>query len=438
MLAFGLLGLVVAAAVAGVGVSVTSSTLVGGRERSAERQAFLNARAVRAALRDAPSDLSTALDTVQTSRDGVALLEQGSEWYSTSVSAGPGDLPDELLLTLQGDGAARQRIRLDDEVMIAVAVPIVEADATYVELVPLGEVEQALRRVTTAVAITTGAAAIVAMAVGWLMSARVLRPVRRMAQAADQIREGALDRRLDHDGDPDLEPLVRSFNGMVGGLQDRIDREARFASDVTHELRSPLATMSAALSVTRRRTDDPTVHEALDVLEAEVVAFTRLIDELLEIGRAEAGVTRLALDCVDPVTFVEAVIGSSGHTVDVDARPGVGSVVVLDKRRMAQVLTNLLDNAAHHGGGATTVLLDGDARTITVHVDDAGPGVPEHERSHVFGRFARGRRTDSPGTGLGLALAREHARLHGGDITISDSPAGGARFSVTIPRGEPS
>jgi signal transduction histidine kinase len=194
--------------------------------------------------------------------------------------------------------------------------------------------------------------------------------------------------------------------------------------------------MSAALSVARRRTDDATVHDALDGLEAEVVRFTQLIDELLEIGRAEAGVTRLAIDRIDPVTFVQAVVASSGHHVDIDVGPGTGSAVVLDKRRMAQALTNLLDNAATHGEGPTRVSLDGGPRSITIHVDDAGPGVPEHERSHVFGRFARGRRTETPGTGLGLALVHEHIRLHGGDISITDSPEGGARFTVTIPRGE--
>jgi two-component system sensor histidine kinase MtrB len=434
MVAFGLLGLVVATVVVGVCIAVTRGSLVGGRERSAERQAFLNARAVRGALVETPADRSEALDAAQTSRDGAALLELGAEWYSTSVSAGPDLLPPELLDARDGGAAARQRVQVEDDVMIAVAVPIAEVDATYVELVPLGDVEQALGTVTVALLVTIAATALVATGAGWFVSGRVLRPVGRMAVAANQIREGSLDQRLAHDGDADLEPLVVSFNLMVDGLEERIEREARFASDVTHELRSPLATMSASLSVARRRADDPMVDEALEVLEAEVRRFTQLIDELLEIGRAEAGVAELAIQQVEPRAFVRAVVESSRHDVDIEVGTGAGEAVLLDKRRMAQALTNLLDNADNHGGGATRVVLDGDASSMTVAIDDAGPGVPEHERHHVFGRFARGRRTDAPGTGLGLALVREHVRLHGGDVSITTSPDGGARFAITIPR----
>lgn len=436
MLAFGLVSLVVAVVVVGVCLAVTRSTLVGSRERSAERQAFLNARAVRSSLSDLPSDRSGALATAQTSRDGSALLGTGSGWFSSSVSVGPGDLPDDLLGALDEGGASRQRIRIGDEPMVAVAVPIADADVTYVELVPLTDVEDAVGTVRRALLLAAGASVIAATLAGWGVSARVLRPVRRMADAADQIREGSLDRRLAEVGDADLAPLVRSFNAMVDGLQERIDREARFSSDVSHELRSPLATMTASLNVARRRADDPAVLDALAVLENEVSRFTELIDQLLEIGRAEAGVAELILDRVEPVPFVEAVLATTRHDVPVVVAPGAGPAARIDKRRMAQVLANLLDNAAYHGGGPTQLALDGDDVSLTISIDDAGPGVPEHERTQVFGRFARGRGAQAPGTGLGLALVREHVRLHGGAVVISDAPAGGARFTVTVPRGD--
>lgn len=435
MLAFGMLGVIVSALVVGVCLAVNREALVSGRERSAERQTFLNARAVRTALSEAPAGRAVALESAQTSREGVALLVAGSDWYSTSVSIGPDDLPDGLLQASDAGGAGRQRVEVGGEPMVAVAVPIAEPGATYVELVPLRDVEAAMRTLTWSLLAAGAASALVAVAAGWLVSVRMLRPLRRMARAADEIREGTLDRRLGHDDDADLEPLVRSFNGMVEALEERIEREARFASDVSHELRSPLATMSAALSVARRRADDPAVHDALDLLDGEVGRFTELIDQLLEIGRAEAGVAQLVLDPVDPMRFTEAVVAAGRHDVPIVAAAGAGERAHLDKRRMAQVITNLLENAAHHGGGATRVTVDGTPLQLTFSIDDAGPGVAEHERTHVFGRFARGRQADAPGTGLGLALVREHFRLHGGDVAIATSIDGGARFTVTIPRG---
>jgi signal transduction histidine kinase len=109
--------------------------------------------------------------------------------------------------------------------------------------------------------------------------------------------------------------------------------------------------------------------------------------------------------------------------------------VVGDKRRLGQVLQNLLENADRYGGGPTSVLLGGDEGYLDITVDDAGPGVAEHERTHIFNRFARGRSgvATTEGSGLGLALVAEHVRLHGGTISAEESPAGGARFHVRLP-----
>jgi signal transduction histidine kinase len=280
-------------------------------------------------------------------------------------------------------------------------------------------------------------ATLVGLALGRWLAARLLRPVRRTAEAARDIRAGELDRRLGAERDPDLLPLVESFDGMVDELQLRIERERRFASDVTHELRSPLATMDAALSVARRRVSGDEAHHALDVLEQEMARFRDLIVDLLEIGRAEAGMAELSLEDVEPLELVGSVLRTTHRleAVEVVAGPGSAGRLALDKRRIGQALVNLLDNADHYGGGATSVTVEGDDASVRIVVDDAGPGVPEHERQHVFGRFARGADNDVPGTGLGLALVAEHVRLHGGTVIVDDSPAGGARFVIELPRG---
>jgi two-component system sensor histidine kinase MtrB len=264
----------------------------------------------------------------------------------------------------------------------------------------------------------------------------VLRPVHRMADTARGIADGALDQRLDAEGDSDLEPLVDAFNGMVRALRTRIEREARFASDVSHELRTPLATMSAALNVARRRRSAEAADAALVTLDGELHRFNRLVLDLLEISRMEAGASEFQPALIDPVQLVRGVLQATGREhvkveVDVASAP---SSFVLDQRRISQVLTNLLDNADSYGDGATSIVIAGTNGHLLIAVDDSGPGVPLDERDLVFERFGRGVASETkPGTGLGLALVVEHIRLHDGRAWVEQSPTGGARFVIELP-----
>ena len=434
MVAFGLLALLVSATVALVSYELTRSTLVEQREGVAARQTYLNARSVRTALLGDPDAGADALQRAQTSSQGVSLLRTGGEWFSTSVATGRDDIPAALLDAVDDGAVARQRTTTPDGLAVAVGVPLAGTDAAYVELVPLDEVEATLSRVARGLALAVVVATAAGLAAGRWLSGRILRPVRRTAAAANGIREGALGRRLAAEGDADLEPLIESFNAMVESLELRIQREARFASDVTHELRSPLATMDAALSVARRRATEPVAMQALDALGAEVARFQALIIDLLEIARAEAGVTELTIDDVEPAALARSVLSASHRDAVALVDEDGGRRARLDKRRIGQALVNLLDNADNYGGGATRITVEGDDDTLRFVVDDDGPGVPEHERGHVFERFARGTHADVSGTGLGLALVAEHVRLHGGRVAIDDAPGGGARFTIELPR----
>ncbi len=439
MVAFGVAALVLSTAVAGTCFVVTRSTLVSQRETAAQRQAFLNARAVRTAV-GTDADLQAALTSAQTSSGGAALLRVGGDWFSTSVAVGRNDVPSSLVDVLQEGGAGRQRIDVGGSPAVAVGVALAGTDVQYVEFVPLTEVGATLNSVARALAIAAVVATGLGLVAGRVASGRILRPVGAMAAAATGIGEGALERRLDSDGDADLEPLAESFNRMVDGLQTRIERETRFASDVSHELRSPLATMDAALSVARRRTNEPAALDALDLLEGEVSRFSALVADLLEISRAEAGIAQLNREQVDIADLVRAVLAGTerdGIALDVDDA-AVGVLVSVDKRRFGQVLVNLLDNADNYAGGATAVEVTATDTHVGIAVDDDGPGIAEHERSHIFDRFARGAASDlpgaGPGTGLGLALVHEHVRLHDGSISVGDAPGGGARFTIDLPR----
>jgi signal transduction histidine kinase len=263
----------------------------------------------------------------------------------------------------------------------------------------------------------------------------VLRPLRDVAVAADRIADGDLEARLDPKGDPDLEPFVEPFNEMVGTLAERIEREHRFAADVSHELRTPIAALAAAVEVAHRRREQlpETVVIAVDALAEQVSAFNRLVLDLLEISRFDAGSARLDLEPLDLHAFLRELAEPRGCEVI----GGEHAVVAADRARLQQVVTNLLDNAERYSGGADRIVVEPDVGVVRISVDDRGPGVPDDEKEAIFDRFARGAQTSEPGapkgTGIGLALVREHAELHGGRAWAEDRPGGGARFVVELP-----
>jgi signal transduction histidine kinase len=163
-----------------------------------------------------------------------------------------------------------------------------------------------------------------------------------------------------------------------------------------------------------------------------------MVQDLLEISRMDAGATDLDVEEVPLDELVERTVAARAHRVPVRISPdAVGGVVRVDKRRLQRVLVNLLDNADAYAGGAVLVAVERNGSWTKVSVEDKGPGVPAGEREYVFDRFFRGaaagRRNSTSGTGLGLALAAEHVRAHGGTIAVEDRPEGGARFTIALP-----
>jgi signal transduction histidine kinase len=228
---------------------------------------------------------------------------------------------------------------------------------------------------------------------------------------------------------------------MADALQERIRHEARFTSDVSHELRSPLTTLSAALGVldSHRQDMDTRGRRALELLNIEVLRFQRMVDDLLEISRIDAGSAELLLDEVEVGELLRRAAASTGAgTVPVDLAPGTAGVrILVDKRRIERVVANLVDNAAQYAGGATRLAVEPAKGAIRLVVADHGPGVAPSERERVFERFYRGQsagqRGATDGTGLGLALVAEHVRLHGGRVWVEDGTGAENRFVVELP-----
>jgi signal transduction histidine kinase len=283
---------------------------------------------------------------------------------------------------------------------------------------------------------------------GFLASRRVLVPLRNVGLAAEAIAGGQLDTRLTSGEDRDLDPLVASFNDMAAALEERIERDTRFASEVSHELRSPLMTMAASVEVLSNSRDElnDRARTALDLMYDDVGRFRQLVEDLLEISRVDVGAVTLHLAPVIATELViQAVSTSNFGSVPVRYDPDVADVgVMVDKVRFFRAIENLLGNAANYAEGATSVDITLHRATdepamVHIAVQDGGPGVPVEEREVIFDRFSRGReggnRGSDSGTGLGLALVDEHIRLHHGRVWVDDRSDGlpGARFVIELP-----
>jgi two-component system, OmpR family, sensor histidine kinase MtrB len=441
--AFGCVALALSGMLSVLAYELARSYLIEQRQTTATRQAYVNARLSRSVLRTAEPDVTGLLSSLQSTSNSVAVLRFQGRWFASSVGVGPDQIPTSLRQAVLAEAVGRQRFRLDGVPHVAVGVPLPAADAFYFELVPLSELTRTLDALARAFAIGAIITVLGGAAVGRYLSGRILRPLGRMAHDASSIASGELDRRLDSRGDVDLGPLVVSFNEMVDTLAERIDREARFASDVSHELRTPLAAMTAAINVARRHQDSPQrMADALDALEVRVNSFNRLVLNLLEISRLEAGMARLEPEPVEVERFLRVALTEAGKPgLSVGVEPGTPTRAWVDSRRVSQMLVNLLENADKYAGGATGVVVSGGPGLLRIAVEDRGPGIPEHERTRVFERFARGetanRSGGGKGTGLGLSLVAEHARLHSGRVWVEDRPGGGARFVIELPAGHP-
>ena len=284
-----------------------------------------------------------------------------------------------------------------------------------------------------------------AVATALSIAQRVLRPVGDLAGAADRMATGDLSVRLEPEGNDEIADVARSFNVMadnldrsVSALQQMESTARRFAADVSHELRTPLAAMTAVTDVLSAHTSDMSAEaaRATDLVVREIGHLDRLVSDLIEMSRFDAGTAHLDAELVDvraAVTSSLEVRGWGGEAVQVDAEPGL--TAHLDLRRFDVIVANLVGNAVKYGRPPVLVTAWSEAGGLVVEVTDHGPGIPAQALPHLFERFfkADAARARSDGSGVGLAIALENARLHGGDLRADNRPGGGAVFRLTLP-----
>ncbi|HEY3465107.1 MAG TPA: HAMP domain-containing sensor histidine kinase [Amycolatopsis sp.] len=418
--------------------NLTTGYMLDQREQSVTRQSEVNVRLVTTALAEHADDLDELLTGLATGPDSSILLSRPAGWLTSGRQVDPGVVPDGLLAQARGGVAARQRFTADGIPVLGVATPV-GTDSVYVELYPLLELDRTFRYLSTLLIAGTVVAALFGVGLGAWAARRALRPLTALTAAASRVARGDLTARLPDQSDPDLAPLATSFNTTAGQLEQRVRRDARFASDVSHELRSPLTTMVNVSEVLERRQDamPATAQRALRLLRSELRRFQRMVVDLLEISRADQDEADSAVELVDLGELVRNVVESrAGADVRIETDPAT-PLVSADRRRIDRVVANLLDNADHYGGGAVAVTVHRHGDRARIVVDDAGSGVPPALRERIFERFARGlhaaRRDQDTGSGLGLAIVADHVHRHGGRVWVEDRPGGGARFVVELP-----
>jgi two-component system sensor histidine kinase MtrB len=367
-------------------------------------------------------------------------LTSGQE-LSSSLSVGAAQISDDLQRLVRTGDLAFERVRAAEPHLVVGG----RVRDTQTELYFFFS-EKALRddlaQLQTILYTGWGIVVVLSAAVGALVARRVLRPVGRASAAAHALAEGLLDTRLPVESDDELGAWAASFNEMADALEEKINalsesqaRERRFTSDVAHELRTPVTALAAEASLLAEYIEriPPNAKRPAQLLVDDIGRLRRLVEELIEISRLDAGREDVRTEPVALDSLVANVQRAHGwqRSVLLDAEQ---VTVETDPRRVERIVSNLIENAIFHGGGDVAVRISRNGSNALVEVHDRGAGIAPEHLQHVFDRFYKAdpARADG-GSGLGLAIALENARLLGGDIEASSEPGTGSLFTLRLP-----
>jgi signal transduction histidine kinase len=304
-------------------------------------------------------------------------------------------------------------------------------------------IDEALLQLRIGLLVAGLLATLLALGTAGVIARGILRPVAAAGAAARGIAAGDLAARVPAGGHDELGRLAAEFNHMADSLEATVARleaaqaqNRQFVADVAHELRTPLTALVAEASLIEGGLTgaSPDARRAAELLVADVRRLRTLVDDLLEVSRFDADAEHAAFELVDLGRVVTAVVAARlpSAAVTVPLRP---VIVSSDARRIERILGNLLDNARDHAPGVPVeVSLTTTSDGAVVVVADRGPGVRRDALSHLFDRFYKADPSRRGGSsGLGLAIAAEHAALVGGSLRVRPRPGGGLVFALTLP-----
>jgi signal transduction histidine kinase len=357
------------------------------------------------------------------------------------------DASGTILAGNQGavEGGKLTTLQLDSSIPLAVGGNLVgylyTTQGAGISLVAQQVVLSRLNRAVLVAGLIAGA---VGLLMAFVLAYTLLRPVRALTFAAQQLATGDLSHRVDAHGDDELAMMGKTFNQMADSLQQAEEARRAMTADIAHELRNPLAVQRANLEALQDGVYPLTTENLAPVMEQNLL-LTRLVDDLRTLALADADQIELECTTTDFISLVQRVVEryqaqaiSQNVSLRIVSPASTLPSLSLDPIRIEQVLTNLLSNAMRYTppGGQIELALTSSAGKVQLTVHDSGPGIPEQSLPYIFERFYRvdkSRARSGGGSGLGLAIARQLSRLHGGDLTAANHPSGGALFTLTLP-----
>lgn len=357
----------------------------------------------------------------------------------------------ELLVepALGGETVSRVLTRPENqgEAVVAVAIPVDLGGrrGAAVLMTPVADLSAPLSRIRRLIWLSTAVAAVLAVPLLYFISRRMTAPLQSMHRAALALAEGDFAQRVPAAAGDEVGELGKAFNLIAARLQRLENTRRDFIATVSHELRTPLTSMLGFVQGMMDGTIAPdSFPEYLGRVHREIRRLTGMVEELLDLARVQAGQAELELEPVDlaaaareTLERIESLAGRHGVQIS-SAFTAEPVWVMADRRRLAQILLNLLDNAVKFTpvGGMVRLTTSLRRETGVVTVSDSGPGIPPEELPHVWERFYKGDRDRTPGAGgssVGRALVRELVEANGGRVAVESTVGKGATFSVFLP-----
>jgi len=363
----------------------------------------------------------------------------------TVVDATPGLAGQPLLTDRQLELARRGETffaqTIDDERVRLLAMPVTAQDQRLVVIVgaSLETRSDALGDLESQLLVGGPIALLLASLGGYVLAAAALRPVERMGERAATISTASPGRRLPvPPADDEISRLGRRLNEMLARLEAALERERTLVSNASHELRTPLALLKTEIELALDEPDSaPALAAALRSAGEETDRLAQLADDLLLLASVDSGELPLRRTSV-PIAELLYTIATrfrrratdAGRTIEVAAPSDL--LALVDRRRLEQALANLVENSLRHGAGTVRLEASAGPGVLTLHVTDQGRGFAPQFLELAFERFSRADGSRA-GAGLGLAIVAAIAHAHGGTVTASNAPAGGADIALTVP-----
>jgi heavy metal sensor kinase len=421
-------------------------------------------------------------------RTDLELTKDAKEFSSIYAAGGMGDLRAAMLTEMESEGADNMFLRLLDGQGKEVTLPIGsswkeaasgkasihrlnEGEDRFFETIVIPDRPYPFRVLTASISsgmiiqmgqsvedderliqacrevlsVILGLVALLSAGGGYLFARRALAGVEEVTKTANEISKGAFSRRVEIKGrGEEIDTLAETFNRMVEKIETLIRGMKEMTDNIAHDLKSPITRIRGIAEAALTDNNPPKDFDRVSgSLVEECDRLLVMINTMLDISEAEAGVAKLALEEVDMAQMVHEACDlfqpvAENNQIDiVQISLSENATILGDKTKIQRAVSNLLDNALKYTpqGGTVTVSVEGKDDQVVLSVIDTGPGISDHDLPHVFDRFFRGDRSRSlPGTGLGLNLTLAIARAHGGDVKVTSAPGQGSTFTMTLLR----